>query len=179
MKINKKLIVPMLAIIVLFMLAPAAQGASPPTLAREWQAADLGGSYGRLRAPSPLLWRDEFKGALQPGWTWINENPREWSLEANPGFLTIWTSPYPTGGQNLLIRPAPMGDFTIQTRLLFQAFENFEFAGLVLWQDEENFLQFGRAFCDLEDICVGSGIYFDSIQGGTSIDSNFATQVED
>jgi hypothetical protein len=127
---------------------------------------------------SPLIWRDDFDGTMRSEWVWINENSGEWSLEANPGFLTIWTSPVPTGRQNLLLRPAPVGDFTIQTRLLFQPSTNFEFAGLVVWQDEGNFLQLGCAFCAPEfSQCVGNGIYFDFVQPGPWGD-NFATQVE-
>ncbi|HSF81777.1 MAG TPA: hypothetical protein VLA49_11115 [Anaerolineales bacterium] len=152
---------------------------SPQSLFLQWGATDLDGNQMLLSAPGPLLWQDDFDGALQPVWTMVNENPGEWSLETNPGYLTIWTSPFPTGGQNLLLREAPAGDFTIQTRQLFQPFENFDFAGLVVWQDSDNFLQLGRAFCDIPDICVGDGIYFDFIRDGTGLDGNFATQVED
>jgi Tol biopolymer transport system component len=63
--------------------------------------------------------------------------------------------------------------------MLFEPDTNFQFAGLVIWQDRENFLQFGRAFCD-PDIpgCVGNGIYFDKILGGGFSDGNFATQFD-
>jgi hypothetical protein len=165
-------------ILTLFLLAPAAQGASPATTARGWQAVDGSAGGIPLYAANPLLWRDDFNGSLQPVWTMVNENPGEWSLEASPGFLTIWTSPAKTGDQNLLLRQAPVGDFTIQTRLLFQPSENFEFAGLVMWQDPDNFLQFGRAMCDLPENCVGNGMYFDNIQGGVWIAPNFHTFVD-
>ena len=52
-------------------------------------------------------------------------------------------------------------DFAIETHMLFEPTTNYQFAGLVIWQDEFNFLQFGRAFCDNEGTCVGNGIYFD------------------
>lgn len=127
--------------------------------------------------PSPPLipWRDEFDGSLGDGWYWVNENPNEWSLTENPGFLRIYTSPYGTGGENLLLRPVAEGDFAIETHMFFSPDTNFQFAGLVIWQDEDNFLQFGRAFCEYEGApCVGNGIYFDYTGGGT----NFATSVD-
>ena len=129
-------------------------------------------------APWPTPWRDEFDGALDEGWYWVNENPAKWNLTENPGFLRIYTSPYGTGGENLLLRPVAQGDFMIKTRLLFEPDTNFQFAGLVIWQDENNFLQLGRAFCDIPDVCVGNGIYFDHVSDGTIVDGNFATQFD-
>ncbi|NTV47766.1 MAG: DUF1349 domain-containing protein, partial [Chlorobiales bacterium] len=62
------------------------------------------------------------------------------------GFLRIVTqSPI----QNVLVQPAPGADFEIRTRVVFTPTVNFQFAGLVLWQDELNNLKLGRAFCDL------------------------------
>jgi hypothetical protein len=71
-------------------------------------------------------------------------------------------------------------DFAIETRVLFEPNTNFQFAGLVIWQDESNFLQFGRAFCYYEGSpCVGNGIYFDYLGGGPWwVDGNFATPVD-
>ena len=127
-------------------------------------------------APWPIL-RDEFDGSLAEGWHWVNENPEKWNLTEQPGFLRIYNSPFVVGGENLLLRPVAQGDFMIKTRLLFEPDTNFQFAGLVIWQDENNFLQLGRAFCDIPDVCVGNGIYFDKILGGNFTDSNFATSV--
>jgi regulation of enolase protein 1 (concanavalin A-like superfamily) len=129
-------------------------------------------------APPPAPWRDEFEGLLADGWYWVNENPNEWNLTENPGSLRIYASPFVTGDENLLLRPVAPGDFMIKTRVLFEPDTNFQFAGLVIWQDENNFLQLGRAFCDIEEICVGNGIYFDKILGGGWMDGNFATQFD-
>jgi hypothetical protein len=125
---------------------------------------------------APLGWRDDFKGkTLGPGWFWVNEDAGMWSLTERPGFLRIYTSPGPTGSQNLLLRPVGVGDFAIQTRMFFKPSADFQFAGLVIYQDDGNFLQFGRAFCDVPETCVGNGIYFDEIPGGGFVDGNFAT----
>ncbi len=128
-------------------------------------------------APPLTPWRDEFDGSLGEGWYWVNENSDRWNLTEQPGFLRIYNSPFVTGGENLLLRPVAQGDFMIKTRLLFEPDTNFQFAGLIIWQDENNFLQLGRAFCDIPDVCVGNGIYFDYVGGGTSVDGNFATPV--
>jgi Tol biopolymer transport system component/regulation of enolase protein 1 (concanavalin A-like superfamily) len=129
-------------------------------------------------APSPVPWRDEFDGSLGEGWHWVNENSDRWNLTEQPGFLRIYNVPFGTGGENLLLRSVAQGDFMIETRLLFEPDANFQFAGLVIWQDENNFLQLGRAFCDVPNVCVGNGIYFDKILAGNFTDSNFATPVD-
>ena len=134
----------------------------------------LGATHGIAQADSPV-WRDEFDGPLLEGWSWMNEEPSMWNLTEQPGFLRIYTSSVATWGQNLLLRPAPEGDFAIQTRLLFEPGVDFQIAGLVIYQDQGNFLQFGRAFCDVPESCVGNGLYFDHVQGGVGIDGNFAT----
>jgi branched-chain amino acid transport system substrate-binding protein len=123
-----------------------------------------------------IPWRDEFDGALGDGWTWRNENQDKWGF--NNGFLRINTSSGGTGAENLLLRPVAEGDFSIETRLLFAPDTNYQIAGLVIWQDAENFLQFGRAFCGNEEACVGNGIYFDKLLGGGFSDGNFATQFD-
>lgn len=121
-------------------------------------------------------WRDEFDGpTLDPVWNWTNENPDLWSLQ--DGFLNLTVSTLAVGSENLLLRPVEAGDFTIETRLLFEPETNFQIAGLVLYQDASNYLVFGRAFCDNPDGCVGNGIYFDKIQDGNWTDGNFATPV--
>jgi hypothetical protein len=123
-------------------------------------------------------WRDEFEDELLESWYWINENSASWNLNENPGFLRIYASPGGTGEQNLLLRPVAEGDFMITTHLFFEPGTNFQFAGLVIYQDGDNFLQFGRAFCDSPDVCVGNGIYFDNFRDGSWADGNFATPVD-
>jgi hypothetical protein len=45
----------------------------------------------------------------------------------------------------------------------------------VIFQEHGNALQFGRAFCDLADFCVGDGVYFDNFEDGSIIGSNYKT----
>ncbi len=125
----------------------------------------------------PYSWREDFDAGINEPWYWVNEVPSEWSI--SEGYLRIYASPYGASEQNLLLRPVEAGDFMVMTRVLFEPDTNYQFAGLVIYQDEENFFQLGRAFCDNVDTCVGNGIYFDKVVTGTLQDSNFATQVAD
>ncbi|MCL4560117.1 MAG: hypothetical protein M1281_05840 [Chloroflexi bacterium] len=124
-----------------------------------------------------LGWEDDFsKTTLSPTWYWVNEDPAGWSLSENPGYLRIYTVPGATGSQNLLLRSVGPGNFAFQTHLFFEPTSDFQFAGLVIYQDAENFLQFGRAFCGVEG-CFGNAIYFDKIIAGAFEEGNFATPV--
>jgi Tol biopolymer transport system component/regulation of enolase protein 1 (concanavalin A-like superfamily) len=125
---------------------------------------------------APTIWRDDFNGPLQEGWEWVNENPDKW--EFYEGFLRISAATEGTGTENLLLRAVSEGDFVIETRLIFEPDTNFQIAGLVIYQDEDHFLQFGRAFCDLEGPCIGNGIYFDQADKDNPVYANFATPVD-
>jgi beta-xylosidase len=118
-----------------------------------------------------LVWHDPFgKSTLNSAWSWVDEDPTHWSLTARPGFLRIITQdPYP----NRLIRPMPGEDFQIRTRLLFEPYQNFQFAGLLVFLDQENYLQFGRAFAG------NNGIFYDHIEGGDFIPPSFGTFISE
>jgi serine/threonine protein kinase len=115
--------------------------------------------------------RDEFDGQLGEGWTWLAEDPARWSLSEEPGWLQIMASDASLDGPsfpaNLLVRDAPPGDFEVTTFLRFAPARNFQFAGLIIFQEKANALQYGRAFCDLPDTCSGGGIYFDNFENGS------------
>ncbi len=110
---------------------------------------------------------DEFDGAIGDGWTWRRPDPTRRSLTDSPGWLTI-TAHEQFPPTNTLLRSAP-NSFEMTTGLRFRPTENFQFAGLiVVGNDDQDFSQLGRAFCDL-DGCVGDGIYFDNFEGGTQL----------
>lgn len=127
--------------------------------------------------PYDYTWTDDFdSSSLHPLWSWVNEDPTKWSLTENPGFLRILTHWGGIGERNLLLQSAPTGDFEIGTRLIFTPTNNFQIAGVVLYQDNENYLVLGRAYCDAPPpTCVGNGIYFDRVEGGSFVGSNFVT----
>ena len=58
--------------------------------------------------------------------------------------------------------------------------QNFQIAGLEIYQDDGNLLTFGRAYCDASiSGCVGNGIYFDYLENGTFTGSNFSMTIPD
>jgi beta-xylosidase len=141
---------------------------------------EYSGSWERflqITVGGPTIFRDDFSGpTLDSAWSWLNEVPTEWSLTARPGFLRILTNDLAEGTQNLLVQSIPVADFEVRTRVLFEPSHNYQKAGLVLWQDADNYLWFGRMYCDAEPpVCVGNGIYFDFLDGGTPGGGNFGT----
>jgi len=129
-------------------------------------------------ATPQTAWLDDFQDAFTLDWTWIDENPARWSLSENPGFLRIYAAPYAEGGKNILVLLTPEGDFTAVTHMYFEPVKNFQFAGLTLFLDDENKVNFGRAYCAPSASCVGNGLYLDHVEGAGMIGSNFATTVE-
>jgi hypothetical protein len=125
---------------------------------------------------SQAVWNDEFTAPpLDDRWSWLDEDPTHWSLTSNPGFMQVITQ---SPGMNRLVQNTPPKDFVIRTRQLFTPVENIQFAGLTVFNDFENKLVFGRAYCDLgPPACVGNGIYFNHVEGGNPIGSNYATSI--
>lgn len=133
---------------------------------------------------SNVAFSDGFNGSLSAGWTWLVEDPSRWSLTAAPGFLRITLSNgnIKADGEpkNFLVRPAPSGNFEIQTFVRFEPVSNFQFAGLLVYQNQGNALQFGRAFAQCPyDICKGNAIYFDLAETGKDNAPNFAAAQTD
>jgi serine/threonine protein kinase len=136
-----------------------------------------------VRPPTEIAsagtFRDDFDSQLAAGWTWLAEDPSKWSLTAESGSLQILASDSSLDGPalpyNILVRDAPTGDFEITTSLRFAPTSNYQVAGLIIFEDRGNALQFGRAFCDLPEACVGDGIYFDNYENGSITGSNYRT----
>jgi hypothetical protein len=131
----------------------------------------LAGSTPQTEIAPGQTFTDPFETRLAEGWAWLAENPAKWSLSAVPGWLQIMVADAsfdgPSVPANILLREPPAGDFEITTALQFEPTSNFQFAGIVVFQDDDNVLQFGRAFCELPDICPGGGIYFDNFENGS------------
>ncbi len=123
-------------------------------------------------APTPtpdlLIFKDDFNGAIGPGWTVQNINKKT-SLTNNPGWLEI-IAKSPVGSKNYLLRPIPEGNFDLETKLIFEPVANYQIAGLIIYYSSTNFIQFGRAYVNGND-----GFYMDNIKSGNFIGSNFAT----
>lgn len=150
------------------------------TMALTLAAILLAGAGAQPRAASATdgMWIDEFNGPeLDPAWSWLGVEPPQYSFAAvgEGTFLRIAASEDPAGARNMILRGVTEENFSVETKLLFQPDTNFQFAGLVIYQDAENFVQFGQAFCDVEGPCIGEGIYFDKVIGNENVDDNFAT----
>jgi len=120
----------------------------------------------------PLIFRDDFEGALDSEWVWENENNKMWSLESNPGWLEITTGSRAVFLRNLLKRPLPAGDFDLETKMVFEPLENYQIAGLIVFYNANNYILFGRAFAEH---VVGDGFYMDYFKSGQMAGDNFAT----
>jgi beta-xylosidase len=145
-------------------------------------------AYSSVSATAPTLapgvtWTDEFDSpSLDPRWSWIREDPEHWDLSQRPGFLRIYSeagSLYQTSndGTNLLVRTAPIGDFEIETRVLFTPTSNIQTAGLLVYEDDDNYLALIRAYCGFIPQCKGNAIYFDQEEQGQTIGSNFVMTI--
>ena len=123
----------------------------------------------------PKFFRDDFNGALDPQWRWIREDPRNWSLTTTPGSLQINVGGgYVVAGTNfnLLLRPAPADDFQIETQINFRPESNYQFAGLIIYESDANFIQAGHEYCKSFD-CVGAGLYMDYYKKGVVVKPDF------
>ena len=131
---------------------------------------------------SPFLFRDDFDGELAAGWDWIGEDPTHWNLTEAPGNLQIILQPSNTNDgepKNFLVREAPSGNFEISTTIYFEPTSNFQFAGLLIYQNQGSAMQFGRAFAQCPfDACKGNALYFDIIESGGGGKPNFVTVVK-
>jgi len=139
------------------LLSPGAGQPSEALLATQTQSAALvEATLTSLVTPQPHLptepaWQsygDEFdQPALDPLWSWYSEDRSRWSLSASPGKLQI------TGASgdmyancafephNLLLRPAPQGDFMVETHLSFLPMTDYQQAGLILFSDADHYLK--------------------------------------
>lgn len=123
----------------------------------------------------PNFFRDDFDGSLNPEWSWVRENSLNWSLTNLPGALQINVQHghvVAHNYSNLLLRPAPAGDFQIETQITFRPDHNFQFAGLIIYESDSNFIQGGRAYCNAVG-CVGEGLYMDHYTKGIVVEPDF------
>jgi regulation of enolase protein 1 (concanavalin A-like superfamily) len=120
-----------------------------------------------------ISFEDEFDGYLRAGWQWVPGDFTRWSLGEVPGTLRI-DAASALGEMVGLVRPAPSSDFEITTIVRFQPTSNYQFAGLLVYESPTDFLKFGRAYCNTPSICVGDGLYFDSVTAGNYTGGNYA-----
>jgi hypothetical protein len=113
--------------------------------------------------PEGVIFRDDFNGSLQPGWTWENEDPTRWAFTQG-GWLQIIANDGSllSGGEqtNLLWRDLPEGNFEIIVHLNADPIYNFQQAAIFLYEDPEHHIGLNHGYCAP---CVpgGKGVYMD------------------
>ena len=112
-------------------------------------------------------------GGLQPLWQWIREDSDFWSLDHRPGFMRIRTQEGGVAGsgsgqRNLLMAPAPPGNYRVTTRLTINPSQNFQYGGLMVYVDDDNYVQINRAYV------LGGTLNFDLEIGGVFTNTQIA-----
>ncbi|WP_353707730.1 alpha-L-arabinofuranosidase C-terminal domain-containing protein [Cellulosimicrobium sp. ES-005] len=95
-------------------------------------------------------WVDAFDGAgLGPDWTVVNPVPE--ALSVAGGKLTLASQPGDTyqdanSAKNVVLLDVPAGDFTVVTHVEAPVASVYQGAGLVAWQDMDNYVRSGLTF---------------------------------
>lgn len=100
---------------------------------------------------------DAFNGALSSGWSWVREDPSHWNLTDVPGKLRIISQAGSlyidyNSTKNILLRDTPAGDFSLTTKVDFAPSEFLQSAGLVVYQDDDNYIHLSRAYDSKQEI---------------------------
>ena len=107
--------------------------------------------------------------SLNPGWTWVDPlGDSSYSLTANPGYLRLYT---PDGGHDLyqsldaprMLQPIS-GDFVATIKVTMYPSYNYQGAGLLIWQDENNYIRLERTLVDGVDMWYRIEGLYDGIQ---------------
>jgi len=138
----------------------AASGDAGSTAQASWivRAGVLCGDSDGFDAPS-----------LDPAWSWLREDDSHWSLSEQPGALRIQTQAGTLTGaandqRNLLLRSAPSGNYRVTAQVEVHADQDYQHAGLYLYQDDDHYVRLTRAQATQ---AKGQGIYF-NVEAGTA-----------
>ncbi|MEG3615788.1 alpha-L-arabinofuranosidase C-terminal domain-containing protein [Isoptericola haloaureus] len=146
--------------------------------------ATSNGGYGAASAtvtvtaatPAPLpegAWVDQFEGdTLDPRWTIDREEASAWSLGG--GALTLQSQPgdtYQTDNsyENIFLVDVPAGDFVAQTSLEATPTADFQGAGIMAWQDNNNYVRAGLTHASVFDAPESVGV-----ETGTEADATYS-----
>ena len=106
--------------------------------------------------------------ALDPAWSWLREDETHWSLSEQPGALRIQTQAGTLTGvandqQNVLLRPAPSGNYRVTVQVEVHADQDYQHAGLYLYQDDDHYVRLARGQSTQG---IGQGVGF-SVEAGS------------
>ncbi len=126
--------------------------------------------------PDPRFFRDDFNGILDAGWSWVREDPLNWSLNRSPWlpadqcrrWICSSTAQIPTCSCARHRRET----FKSRLKLRFDPTRNYQFAGLIIYENNANFIQAGRGYCNSMG-CVGAGLYMNYYENGMIVKPDF------
>ncbi len=121
--------------------------------------------------PENLIFRDDFNGSLQPGWTWDAEDPERWSfvdVNGKPWLQLIGNS----GRSNILIRDVPSGDFAIVAHIKADPRLNFHQANIFIFQDTSNYVAVNTGYCEPCSV-NGYGYFMETAATGGDVLGHF------
>ncbi|GAA3816328.1 hypothetical protein GCM10022226_41290 [Sphaerisporangium flaviroseum] len=89
-------------------------------------------------------------GTLGPGWEVLAPDPSRWSLTEQPGTLRVRSMTGDTyqgtnNARNLFLFDVPDGDFEVVTKVGAPVSLDFQSAGILAWQDWDNYVRAGLA----------------------------------
>lgn len=106
-------------------------------------AATVGGAES-------ILFQDDFRGQLGPGWSWVRENPEAWrvserglEVRVEPG--NLWGRQ--NNAKNVLVRPAPdagKDGLEISVRVENKPTHQYEQVNLVWYYDDSHMVKLGQ-----------------------------------
>ncbi len=108
---------------------------------------------------------------LDSCWSWVREDTSRWSLTERPGWMRIYTTQGNVEGvHNVLLRAKPIGNFEFETRVNITPTHDYHGAGLICYQDDNNWFYIARQKSDAQKVQVlgrdggaVSGNEFDSV----------------
>jgi RHS repeat-associated protein len=183
--LNAKVLIPWLDQRSKYYLILATTGGTPGQLSFNGTSLSVGQPFlksGRVSLykipvqPLPGHTEEFNSPVLDSAWFWVRENKANWSLTTNNGYLTINTE-YgellngDNNMKNILLRQAPAGDWTISAKIDGQFDQSYEQAGIIVYQDDDNFIaiepkyDYGeKILCWKETGGQPSGEYFHNIK---------------
>ncbi len=178
----------MTLILLILMTACQAQSISTPTSIPELvetSVPPVANTIEPTQAPLPtntpegMIFRDDFTGGIQAGWTWRDENPLRWEVTED-GWLKIRgedSSLLLDGLQNNLIcREAPTGEYQITVHLDANPSKDFQQATLYLYKDGTHFIAINRGYCG-PCLSGGSGVFMEyKLTGGSGFFKKIFTE---
>jgi regulation of enolase protein 1 (concanavalin A-like superfamily) len=110
--------------------------------------------YARMLWAQDVLFQDDFKGRLGPGWSWVREHPQAWrvtehglEVRIEPG--NMWGPE--NSARNVLVRNAPdtsTSEIEISVNVENHPTHQYEQVDLVWYYDDSNMVKIGQELVD-------------------------------